>query len=113
MRFDARHCLGKGIAQSLDHLKQRQIDVADLLAENEVAAVGVEFKNSFEIANEFRYPGRGVVCGTFFCLILLLLVVKDVGDRMVGLSGFIQPIGYGQLQLVRLEAALLLFGYEP
>jgi hypothetical protein len=41
------------------------------------------------------------MCGALFGLLFLLLVVQDVGDRMVRLAGFIEPIGYRQLQLMR------------
>src|SRR5918992_5273879 len=47
-----------------------------------------------------------------FGLISLFLIVKDVGNRMVRLAGFIQPIGYRQLQLMRPEPALFAFRYQ-
>jgi hypothetical protein len=53
LRFESRHGLWKSVTQSLDHLEQRENDVGNLLAENEVAAfVGVGFENSFEIAEK-------------------------------------------------------------
>lgn len=52
------------------------------------------------------------MCGAFFCLVLLLLVVQDVGNRVVCLAGFIEPIGYRQLQLIRPQPALFVIGYE-
>jgi hypothetical protein len=46
LRFESRHGLGKSVTQSFDHLEQREIDVGSLLAENEVAAFGILFKDS-------------------------------------------------------------------
>jgi hypothetical protein len=93
-----------------DHLVQREIEVRNLLAENEVVALGVAFQDSFnKIAEELRYSDRGEVCGALFGLVHLLLIVQDVRDRMVRLAGFIQPIGYRQLQLMRPELARFAF----
>jgi hypothetical protein len=52
LRFESRHGLWKSVTQSLDHLEQRENDVGNLLAEDEVAAFGVGFENSFEIAEK-------------------------------------------------------------
>jgi len=86
LRFESRHCLRKSITQSLDHLEQREIDVGNLLAENEFAAFGVLFEDSFKIAEKLGDSGRGEIGGALFGLIRLLLIVQDVRDRMVRLA---------------------------
>jgi hypothetical protein len=48
--FESRHDLWKSVTQSLDRLERREIGVGNLLAENEVAAFGVLFEDSFKIA---------------------------------------------------------------
>src|ERR687898_2275442 len=47
-----------------------------------------------------------------FGFISLFLIVKDVGNRMVRLAGFVQPIGYRQLQLMRPKPTLFAFRHE-
>ena len=64
--FESRHGLWKSVPQSLDHLEQREIDVGSLLAENEVAASGVLFEDSFEIAKKLGDAGRGEIGGALF-----------------------------------------------
>ncbi len=66
LRFESRHRLWKSVPQSLDHLEQREIDVGNLLAENEVAAFGVGFENSFEIAKKLGDAARGEIGGVLF-----------------------------------------------
>ena len=86
LRFKSCHGLWKSVTQSLDHLEQREIDVGNLLAENEVAASGVLFEDSFEIAEKLGDSGRGEIGGALFGLVRLLLIVQDVRDRMVRLA---------------------------
>ncbi len=74
LRFESRHRLWKSVPQSLDHLEQREIDVGNLLAENEVAAFGVGFENSFEIAEKLGDAGRDEMCGALFGLGCLEMV---------------------------------------
>jgi hypothetical protein len=49
--------------QSLDHLEQREIDVGNLLAENEVAVFGILFEDSFKVAEKLGDSGRGEIGG--------------------------------------------------
>ena len=86
LRFESRHGLWKSVAQSLDHLEQREVDVGNLLAENEFSAFGVLFEDSFKIAEKLGDSGRGEIGGALFGLIRLLLIVQDVRDRMVRLA---------------------------
>jgi hypothetical protein len=78
LRFESRHCLWKSVTQSLDHLEQREIDVGNLLAENEVAAFWRRLLEFFQIAEEFRDAVRAEIGGALFGLVRLLLIVQNV-----------------------------------
>src|SRR5262245_4222302 len=112
LRFESLHCLRKSITQTLDHLEEREIDVGNPLAEEEVAGFNVNLKNSFEIAKKLRDSVRGEMRAALFALGALLLIIQDVGDRMVCLSCFIQPIGNRQLKLICPQPGRLVFRYE-
>ena len=78
LRFESRHCLWKSVTQSFDHLEQREIDVGSLLAENEVAAFGALFEDSFKIAEKLGDSGRGEMCGALFGLVRLMLIATSM-----------------------------------
>jgi hypothetical protein len=69
--FESRHGLWKSATQSLDHLEQREIDVGNLLAENEVAAFSVLFEDSFKIAEKLGDAVRCEIGGALFGLVRL------------------------------------------
>src|SRR5262245_15737546 len=112
LRFESLHCLRKSITQALDHLEEREIDVGNPLAEEEVAGLNINLKNSLEVAEKFRDSGRCEVRAALFAFGALLLIIQNVRDRMVCLSGFIQQIGNRQLQLICPEPGRLVFRYE-
>ena len=112
LRFEFGHCLRKSITQTLDHLEEREIDVGNPLAEEEVAGFNVNLKNSLEVANKFRDSGRCEMCAAFFGLGGLLLIIQDVCDRMMRLARFVQPIGNRQLQLMCPEPGRFVFWHE-
>src|SRR5262245_18434147 len=110
--FESLHCFWKSITQTLDHLEEREIYVGNPLAEEAVSGFNVNLKNSFEIAKKLRDSAGCKVRAAFFALGALLLIIQNVGDRMVCLSGFIQPIGNRQLQLICPDPGRLVFRYE-
>src|SRR5262245_17323389 len=112
LRFESRHCLRKSITQTLDHLEEREIDVGDPLAEKEVTGFNVNLKNSFEVVEKLRDSVFCEMSAALFALGALLLIIQNVGNRMVCLSGFIQPIGDRQLQLICPEPGRLVFRHE-
>src|SRR5262245_47286373 len=112
LRFELLHCFWKSITQTLDHLEEREIDVGNPLAEEEVTGLNVNLKNPFEIAKKLRDSGRCEVRPALFALGALLLIVQNVGDGMVCLSCFIQPIGNRQLQLICPDPGRLVFRHE-
>src|SRR5262249_50874299 len=112
LRFESAHIFWKSITQTLNHLEEREIDVRSPLAKEEVTGLNVNLKNPFEIAKKLWDSGRCEVRAALFALGALLLVIQNVGDRMVCLSGFIQPIGNRQLQLICPDPGRLVFRYE-
>ena len=52
LRLDALHRLGKGVAQALDQLEQRQVDIAELAPEHVRPAALLQ--HALEIAEIFR-----------------------------------------------------------
>src|SRR5262245_29187845 len=112
LRFELVHCLWKSITQTLDHLEEREIDVGDPLAEKEVTGFNVNLKNSLEVVKKLRDSVFCEMRAALFALGALLLIIQNVGDRMVCLSGFIQPIGNRQLQLICPEPGRLVFRHE-
>src|SRR5262247_1867606 len=112
LRFELRHCLRKSITQTLDHLEEREIDVGNPLAEEEVTGFTINLKNSFEVVEKFRDSVFCEMRTALFALGALVLIIQNVGDGMVCLSGFIQPIGNRQLQLICPDPGRLVFRYE-
>src|SRR5215510_11630741 len=112
LRFESLHCFWKSITQTLDHLEEREIYVGNPLAEEEVTGFNVNLKNSFEIAKKLRDSVGCEVRAALFAFGALLLIIQNVRDRMVCLSGFIQQIGNRQLQLICPEPGRLVFRYE-
>ncbi len=112
MRFELRHGKRERVAQTFDHLKQREIDVTQFFPENERVVVRVVTQNPLEIAEKLGYAVGSEMAGALFGLGGLFLVVENVGDWMVRLARFIEPIGDGQLQLMGPEAACLRFSHQ-
>jgi len=54
-----------------------EIDVGTLLAENEVAAFGILFEDSFKVAEKLGDSGRGEIDRALFGLVRLLLIATS------------------------------------
>src|SRR5690349_2643145 len=98
---DARDGFGKGVAQTGDHLKQRKVHVAELSAQQVTVRFSILSEYFFEVAEKFRQPFADKILGATFRRGPLLLVVEPAADRMVDIVRFGDPIGDGQLQLMR------------
>ena len=75
------HPLWKCIAQAVDDLEQREVDIADPAAGDPGAAAFAE--QAFEIAGKFRNPLVPKFFRTFFGRSFLILVIEARGDRTI------------------------------
>src|SRR5713101_6938077 len=110
-RLQPLHRAGKSIAQAGDHLEERQVRVGEKLAEKPSASFA--HQHPLEVAEEFRQPLGGEVRGAALRFRLLVLVVEGAPDRVMRIVHFDQPVGDGELELVRPEPRRLAFRYEP
>src|SRR5262245_9060334 len=117
-RYDARHLalepfhpLGKGVAQPLDDLEQREVHIGQPAAEDIRTAALLQ--HALEIAHEFRQPVapeilRGELGGR-----PLFFVVEIAGDRVVGVVDQHDEIGDGELQLMHPQPPCLVARRQP
>src|SRR5258706_3583792 len=109
-RLQPLHRPGKSIAQTRDHLEKRKVRVGKRLAEEPPASFAPE--HPLEVADEFRQPLGGEVRGAALRLGFLVLVVEGAPDRVVRVVRFDQPVGDGELELVRPHPGRLAFRHE-
>src|SRR6266513_4674259 len=88
--FQPPHRPREGIAQPLDHLEKREIDIG----ENPEVRV-------LEVPQELRQAFGPEVRRAAFCFGLLVLVIQAAADRWMGFVHLDQPDGDGELQLVQ------------
>src|SRR5215211_3998951 len=105
------HALGKGVAQALDDLEQRQVDIAEAAAEQVVAAALRQ--HALEVAQELRHAilpeiGRAALRGRN-----LFLVVEPAGDRMMRVVDLDHEVGDGELQLMRPQPSRFVAWRQP
>ena len=101
LRFKVLHCARESIAQPFDHLKEREIDIGNLLAQNVFASFPMVLQYSLEIVEKLRHALRGEVGGAALGFGLLIFIIKAPGDRMMRIVRFGDPIGNRELQLMR------------
>src|SRR5206468_2303738 len=99
------HRAGKSIAQAGDHLEERQVRIGKRLAEKPSAFFARQ--HALEVAEEFRQALGGEVRGAALRFGLLVLVVEGAPDRVMRIVHFDQPVGDGELELVRPETRRL------
>src|SRR6267143_4764095 len=109
-RLQPLHRPGKSIAQTRDHLEKRKVRVGKRLAEEPAASFAPE--HPLEVAEEFRQALGGEVRGAALRFGLLVLVVEGAPDRVVRVVRFDQPVGDGELELVRPDPGCLAFRHE-
>ncbi len=97
--LEALHALGEGVAQSLDDLEEREVDIAQPAADQIFAAVLLQ--HALEITQEFRHAIAPEILGAALGRRPLLLVIEPAGDRMMGVVNLDHEIGDGELQLMR------------
>ena len=101
---ERRHAFGERVAQALDQLEQRGVDVAPLGAEHEGAPVRAE--RGFEVAEvlgQARVAERG---GRVERLVLLLVVVLVGAERVVDVVHLGDEVGHRELELDQLEVGV-------
>src|SRR5260370_905494 len=89
----------KSIAQTLDDLEHRQIDVARPAADH--AGAAIVLKNTLEKAQEFRYPVTPEILRAPPRRRALLLEIKPARHRMMAVVNMGDEVGDGELQLMR------------
>src|SRR5438874_1185558 len=94
--LDAREAVREGVAQALDHLEERQIEIRRALRPRERLEVAHVLRHAV-LEEKMRAPLR---------LRLLILVVKAAAERMVGIVHFHDPVADGELLLVQPEPCL-------
>src|SRR2546425_1241225 len=104
-RHQPLHRAGKSIAQAGDHLEERQVRIGKRLAEKPSAFFARQ--HALEVAEEFRQALGGEVRGAALRFGLLVLVVEGAPDRVMRIVHFDQPVGDGELELVRPETRRL------
>jgi hypothetical protein len=105
------HAFRKGIAQSLDDLEQRQVDIGQAAAGDVSPAIGRQ--QVLEIAEIFRHAFLPEFIGAFLRRRLLILVVQRGAERMMGVVNFQNQIRYRELQLVHPQFAGLRLRRQP
>src|SRR5580704_10369386 len=101
LALERLHALRKSIAQPLDDLEQREIDIGDATAGNKRPAACLQYL--LEIAEIFRHALLPELLGALLGGRALILVVQGRPERMVGVVDLQHEIGDGQLQLVHPE----------
>src|SRR5437773_1090824 len=109
-RLQLLHRAGKSIAQTRDHLEKRQVRIGKGPAEE--PAVSLPRQHPLEVAEEFRQPLGGEVRGAALRFGLLVLVVEGAPDRVMRIVHCDQPVGDGELELVRPDPGRLAFWNE-
>ena len=109
--LDRFHANGEGVAQPLDKLEQRGVDVAPLVAEHKGAVMGRQ--RILEIAEELRDTLLAKILRCTHRCILLLVVVEVARDRVVDVVRFGDDVADGQLQHDELEIAVEIACTEP
>src|SRR6476620_6619220 len=105
------HPLGEGVAQALDDLEQREVDIAELAAEHIGAAALVE--DTLEIMQDLGQAIAPEILGRQLGGGALLLVVEIAGDGMMGVVDQHHQIGDGELQLMHPQPPRLVAGRKP
>src|SRR6476619_2376781 len=88
------HVLGEGVAQALDDLEQREVDVAQPAADKVLAAVLLQ--HALEVVEEFRHPIAPEILAAPPRRRALLLEIEPAGDRMVSVVNLDDEIGDGE-----------------
>src|SRR3954471_17195892 len=105
------HPLGESVAQALDDLEQREVDIAELAAEHIGATALVE--DALEIMQELGQAIAPEILGRQLGGGALLLVVEIAGDGMMGVVDQHHQIGDGELQLMHPQPPPLVAGGKP
>jgi hypothetical protein len=104
LALELPHRPREGIAQPLDHLEQRQIDVSDTRARRHAR---------LEVAEEPRQALREEHLRATLRLVQLVFVVEAARDRMVAVVHLDHPVHDRQLLGVKLGATGFVHGREP
>ncbi len=110
--LDALHGPREGVPQALDHLEQRQVDIAERAADQVLGALRIAGQHPLEIAEVLGRAGLEEAGGPALRLGLLVFVIEAGGDRVVGVVDLGDQVGHRQLQLVRPESAGLVRGRQ-
>jgi hypothetical protein len=102
--LEALHPLRKSVAQALDDLKEREIDISQPAPDQILAAILLQ--HALEITQEFRHAIAPEVVGAPLRRRLLLLIIEPARDRMVGVVNLDDEIGDGELELMRPKPSL-------
>ena len=113
LRSAAAVALGKRVGQALDDLKQRQIRIGHIGADQMVAACRIAVQDLLEPVEKFRDPALAEFFGAPKRLVLLVLVIEAHADRMVGVMRLVDEIRDGELYLVRPQPARRVLWREP
>src|SRR5262245_58964891 len=103
--LEALHVSGERIAQPLDDLEHREIDIAHALADHELAAVRRE--HALEVAHELRHTMAPERLAAALRSRALVLVVELAADRVMRVVDLDHEVTDGELKLVRPQPALL------
>src|ERR1700749_2935176 len=101
--LESFHPLRKSIAQAVDDLEQREVDIADPAAGDPGTAAFAE--QPFEIAGKFWNPLVPEFFRAFFRRASLIVVIEAWAERMMGVMNFHDEVGDGELQLMHPQPA--------
>src|SRR5262249_53609141 len=113
LRLVARRRVRKGVAQPLDHLERRQVDIGPLPSHQPPPRAPLVAPEEVLEPAEISWDALlHEVPGAPLRLPLLVLVVQATGDRMVAVMGLGDEVGDGELDLVRFGPEGLVPGRE-
>ena len=107
-RLETCHRARKGVAQTRHDLKERQIRISQLGADEVGGAASILLQHPFEIAQVFGRPGFQKLGRPRPRLFALVFVIEAAGYRVMGVVDLIDKVGHRQLQLMGLQAARLI-----
>ncbi len=102
---DACERFGKRVAQPLDQLEHRQIDIAQMRADHVAVLVRIVREHPAEIAEELGQPMLDEILRPHRGLGFLIFVIQAARDRVMRIVNLDDEVGHRQLQLMRPEPA--------
>src|SRR5256885_12170767 len=105
--------LREGISQTRNHLRHRQVRVAQACPDHPGPTRTVKFEDTLEVAEKLRHAhGQEVLRAPLGCRLLFLVGIA-VSEGVMGMKNLQVEIQDGELQLMRPQPARLIRRREP